>query len=151
MKERVLVTVGVLGCTGRLIYGRREREALQDEFRPVQQQGPQGLTLQLPKTFSLLHKSCFKRWGGGVNQVPHPKTPGLIYMFPEGNHHTLQPQPLLRTVLQCLIMEDIPSVPGLSCDPSHAKVVKLLQKDNSIDNRKQPLLPIMVSSRSKHI
>jgi hypothetical protein len=59
MKERVLVTVGVLGCTGRLIYGRREREALQDEFRPVQQQGPQGLTLQLPKTFSLLHKSCF--------------------------------------------------------------------------------------------
>lgn len=108
-----------------------------------------GQTVAQTYLYWLVHKSCFGGWQR-IYQVLYTKAPNLFYMFPEGNHHTLQPQPLLCTVLQCLIMEDIPSVPGLSCDPSHAKVVKLLQKDNSIDNRKQPLLPIMVSSRSKH-
>lgn len=36
-------------------------------------------------------------------------------------------------------MQDIPGVPGLSCDQTHAKTVELLEKNYSIDNRKQSL------------
>lgn len=35
--------------------------------------------------------------------------------------------------------------------PSYAKAVKVFQKDNSIDNRKQPVFSTVISLRSKYI
>lgn len=66
---------------------------------------------------------------------------------------SLQLQSLQCTVVVLAvhsIMQDIPGVPGPSCDQNHAKAVKLLQKSNSTANRKQSLLSTVIPSKSQY-
>lgn len=84
-----------------------------------------------------------------VNQTPI-KAPDFIYMFSDSKHHTPATLVIAAHCLQYPIMQDTPGVPGPSCDQSRVKAVKLIQKDNSKDNREQAPFSPVVSSCSKY-
>jgi hypothetical protein len=58
----------------------------------------------------------------------------------EGKQQSRETLVLIVPCLQYPIMEDIPGMAELSCDQTHAKAIKYLQKPSSIDNWKQCFL-----------
>lgn len=83
----VKICSGECRCSGLLRQSIEERDTPQGEFTTAGGRGSasQGLNFEQPPRSIFI--DCYTKVDLGEKQVPDPKAPNLIYVFPTGKHH----------------------------------------------------------------
>jgi len=113
-------------------------------------QGDQPQRLNSKQSFWSVFIDCYEKAAFRINQDPPPRIWGLIQALLEGTCHLCHLR-LHSALFSVLNNARLTGLPRKSSDWSHATAIKLLQKNSSINQRKQSLFFIMISSKPKYI